>query len=348
VHVLLPEGVDDVDRRSGGNVYDRRVCDELRVLGWDVQEHQVAGAWPNARSRPSASRALASQLAALDDGELAVLDGLLTSVAADALLDEASRLRSVVLVHLPAGVACGAADPAEGALLRSAPAVVTTSAWTRRWLLDVYGLADGRVHVAVPGVDEADVAPGSSTGTQLLCVAAVTPHKGHDTLLAALASVRGDLPLRCLCVGSTTRDPTFAAGLARQAAALGRADRFVLAGNRWGRELDAAYSGADVLVLPSRFETYGLVVTEALARGLPVIASDVGGMPEALGVDSSGRRPGLLVPPDDEEALAEALQRWLDDAPLRERLRASAADRRLTLRGWSATARAFSRVLESL
>jgi glycosyltransferase involved in cell wall biosynthesis len=121
-----------------------------------------------------------------------------------------------------------------------------------------------------------------------------------------------------------------------------------LAGNRWGPELDACYVAADVLVLPSRAETYGLVVTEALARGLPVVAANVGGVPEALGADDRGRRPGLLVPPDDAVALAEALRSWLLDPGLRSRLRRVAAARRPTLRRWTATAEDLSRVLENV
>ena len=72
-----------------------------------------------------------------------------------------------------------------------------------------------------------------------------------------------------------------------------------------------------MLVLPSRGETYGMVVTEALARGLPVVAAEVGGVPEALGHGADGTRPGLLVPPDDPPRSRDALRAWLEDADLR-------------------------------
>ena len=101
-------------------------------------------------------------------------------------------------------------------MLAAATAVVTTSEWTRRWLLEHYGLPAGLVHVAQPGVDAAGISPGSRGGGELLCVAAVTPDKGHDVLLAALASV-ADRPWRCECVGDLTQDPGFAARLARSA-----------------------------------------------------------------------------------------------------------------------------------
>jgi glycosyltransferase involved in cell wall biosynthesis len=172
----------------------------------------------------------------------------------------------------------------------------------------------------------------------LICVAAVTPHKGYDVLAQALAKL-ADVPWTCLCVGSLTRDPDFVDQLRHQLAADGLTDRMRLAGPLTGTELDARYAAADLLVLASRGETYGMVVTEALARGIPVLATAVGGLPEALGRAPDGSRPGLLVPPDDPAALAGALRRWLTDADVRRRLRGSARGRRSTLTGWSVTAR---------
>src|SRR6185312_15053112 len=99
-----------------------------------------------------------------------------------------------------------------------------------------------------------------------------------------------------------------------------------------------SYAAADLVVLPSRAETYGMVITEALARGLPVIASAAGGTPEALGHGTDGTRPGLLVAPGDVGALRGALHTWLSDAELRARLRGAAAERRAGLRRWESTA----------
>ena len=116
-------------------------------------------------------------------------------------------------------------------------------------------------------------------------------------------------------------------------------------GPRTGVELAQSYGAADLLVLPSRTETYGMVVTEALARGLPVVAADVGGVPEALGHGAGGTRPGLLVPPGDPAALAAALRAWLVDAGLRARLRRAARERRASLPAWSTTASVVAGVL---
>ena len=114
---------------------------------------------------------------------------------------------------------------------------------------------------------------------------------------------------------------------------------------RSGAALSHAYATADLLVAPSRSETYGMTVTEALAHGLPVIAADVGGLPEALGATADGTRPGQLVPPDDPAALAAALGDWLGDEYHRRRLRAAARQRRSALCGWEQTAQEIADAL---
>ena len=336
VHVVVPDGIDDPRRLSGGNVYDRRACRGLAALGWSVHEHAVPGQWP--RPDGAARVAVAAALGRVPDGGRVLVDGLLASVVPEVLEPEADRLRLVVLLHMPRD------EPREVAALSAASAIVATSDWTRRWLLDHYGLTEDRVYVVSPGVDVADVAPGSPSGGRLLCVGAITPVKGHDLLLDALATV-DDPAWRCVCVGSLDLDVKFVDGLRRQAEARGLGDRVCFTGPLTDAELERAYAEADALVLASRAETYGMVVTEALARGLPVVATEVGGVPEALGYAADGSRPGLLVAPGDPQALAQALCRWLGDPRERARLRAAATSRRLTLSDWSQTSRELSAVL---
>jgi glycosyltransferase involved in cell wall biosynthesis len=285
-------------------------------------------------------------LGRLPNRAVVLVDGLVASAARDVLVPEAVRLRLVVLVHLPLGATTDDETVAleERAVLGAAAAVLATSRWTRCWLLERYAVRPDRLHVAEPGAEPAALAPGTPDGDRLLCVAACVPGKGHDVLLAALAEVR-DREWRCSCVGSVLTDPGHVDGLLRLADDLGVAGRVDLLGPRTGPALDASYAAADLLVLPSRFETYGMVVTEALARGIPVVTTEVGGLPETLGRLPDGRRPGLLVPPDDPAVLAVALRRWLGDSVLRESLRRAARARRATLAGWDATTDRVSHVL---
>jgi glycosyltransferase involved in cell wall biosynthesis len=347
VDVVVPEGMDDPARPSGGNAYDRRVSRGLAATGWRVREHAVPGSWPWPDA--AAEQALARVIGGIADNGIVLVDGLVASTVPAVLVPAARRLSLVVLVHMPLGdappgQAVAGASTREGAVLSAARAIVTTSPWTRRRLLERYALQPERMHVAEPGADPAALAPGTAGGSELLCVAAVIPDKGHDLLLAALAAI-ADLPWRCVCVGTLDRDPAFVDRLREQAAADGVGDRFCFAGPYPTEKLDRAYAAADALVLASRAESYGMVVTEALARGLPVIATAVGGLPDALGQTADGRRPGLLVPSGDRRALTEALRTWLRDAGLRQLLRHAAAERRLTLPGWPATTRRVAHVL---
>ena len=208
VHVVVPDGIDDPRRPSGGNVYDRRACRGLAALGWSVHEHTVPGRWPQPDA--PARAAVAAALARVPSGSLILVDGLVASVVPEVLEPEADRLRLVVLLHMPRD------EPREVAALSAASAIVATSEWTRRWLRDHYALPGDRVHVVPPGVDAAEVAAGTPSGGRLLCVGAVTPLKGHDLLLDALATI-DDPACRCVCVGALDLDVEFVARLRRLA-----------------------------------------------------------------------------------------------------------------------------------
>jgi glycosyltransferase involved in cell wall biosynthesis len=338
VHVVVPAGIDDPARPSGGNVYDRRVCSGLVDLGWDVYEHPVDGPWP--RADPAALVALTATVSAVPDDAVLLVDGLIASVSAAALLPAAGRLRLLVLVHLPLAVR------GEDTVLAAARSVITTSAWARNQLLDSYQLDATAVHVVEPGVDRADAVIGSPGGENLLCVAPVSWHKGQDTLVSALAGVQ-DLAWHCRLVGSLEREPQFVERIRQQAVDDGLADRVDLCGARTGRDLARAYATADLLVHASRGETYGMVVTEALAHALPVVATEVGGLPQALG-DTGAGRPGLLVSVDRPLELASALRTWLTDDKTRIRLRCAAAQRRQTLGSWETTASRVAQLLAAV
>ena len=298
----------------------------------------MPGCWP--RPDAAALTALAAVVAAVPDDVVLLVDGLVAAAGAPVLVPQSARVRLVVLVHMPLGTA-------EHEVLAAAGAVLTTSRWTRGLLLERHGLGPDRVHVAEPGADAAGLARGTRTGGRLLCVAAVTRDKGHDLLAAALAGM-ADLPWRCSLVGSLTRDPSYVDRVRRQVERDGLVDRVEFRGALHGDALAASYAAADLLVLPTRLESYGMVVTEALARGVPVVATAVGGVPEALGTLPDGRRPGLLVPPHDAGALGGALQRWLTDEALRSELREAARARRACLAGWPATTERVARVLSGV
>lgn len=348
VHVVLPGDVDDPARPSGGNTYGLRVLRGLPSTGRAVRAHRVDGAWP--RPDDAGRRALGRCLAAVPSGADVLLDGLVACGVPEVVVPHAAQLRLTVLVHLPLADEVGA--PAElavreRAVLRAAHAVVATSPHAARRVRELHGV-DARV--VTPGTDAAPAAPTGEAGTRLLCVGSVTPTKGQDVLVEALAAV-ANRAWRCTLVGPLVRDPAHVALVRGLVERHGLDGRVQVAGPRTGAALDAAYADADLLVVPSRHETYGMVVTEALARGLPVLAAGVGGLPETLreagAATAQAPLPGLLVAPaqDMAGALAAALRRWLDEPALRADARAAAAARRPHLDGWDVTAQRLAQVL---
>jgi len=337
VHVVVPDGFDDPARPSGGNAYDRRVCAGLTEAGWDVQVAAVT--WP----APDADGQLSRTMAAIPDGETVLLDGLIASPSARPLLPHLRRLHAVVLLHMPLASAPPGSNNAtallsERAVLHAADAVVVPSEWTRQKLLSRGVAPAERIHVARPGVDRAPVAHRQPGAGRLLCLAALAHHKGQDLLVEALAGL-ADMQWTCVLAGRLDHDPGFVHRLRDRIAQLGIGDRIQIVGVLSGAALQRAFADAALLVVPSRSETYGMVVTEALARGLPVLAAEIGGVPEALGCTSDGERPGQLVRPDDPSALAAGLTRWMRDEDHRRRLRAAALQRRSQLMGWDQTVR---------
>ena len=346
VHVIAPEGFDNPGQPTGGNIYDRRVCAGLAEAGWEVLVETVAGSSPE---RGSSVRAdLARVVSAVPDGETVLIDGLIASPAAEQLLPHTGRIRMTVLLHMPLATALdphhdATAERSERSVLRAAAGVVVTSDWTRRQVLTRYQIPAHRVRVARPGADRV-AAPARPVPGHLICVGVLSRHKGQDLLIEALARL-ADQDWHCVLAGSLDRDPDFVERLQTRITRLGYDHRVRFTGVLTGAALSAAYTTADLLVAPSRSETYGMTVTEALAHGLPVIATAVGGLPEAFGSTGDGTSPGQLVPPDDPAALAAALRAWLGDEGHRQRLRTAVRQRQPTLLGWEQTTKEIADAL---
>jgi glycosyltransferase involved in cell wall biosynthesis len=256
---------------------------------------------------------------------------------------EAERLRLIALIHHPLAFETGLAPETalrlregEQRALAAVQRVIAPSATTAR-ALQQYGVLPARIAVVNPGTDPAPAAAGSgSDSLHLLCVATLTPRKGHALLIEALGTLH-DSAWRLTCVGSTSRDLATAQALRHQIAALGLTDRITLTGEVDDAMLARCYDSADAFVLASHYEGYGMVFAEALARGLPIVGTCAGAIPET--VPSSA---GLLVPAGDAGALATALRRLLEDAELRARLAAGARLARKALPSWKQACATFA------
>jgi len=244
-------------------------------------------------------------------------------------------LRVVGLVHHPLAAETGIEphvvrrlEESERRALAAVRLVIVTSRATAE-ALQRYGVAANRIAVVEPGTERAPLARGSGDAVRnLLCVASLVPRKGHDVLLRALADVpRTDWVLTC--VGSHYRSTATVERLCAQIDAEGLEDHVRLVGEVDAATLAAHYDRADIFVLPTRYEGYGMAVAEALAHGLPVISTPTGAIADLIGRDA-----GMLVPPGDAEALTAALWRVLDDDGLRQRLREGARRVRQRLPSW--------------
>ena len=319
----------------------------LAGLGFRVEHRALDASFPV--PTPAALRQTEAVLAAIPDGALVVVDGLAFGALPELALAQGERLRLVALVHHPLAEETGVPPDRAAALRQSetralaqARRVLVTSAFTAR-LLAAYRVPPGHIRVVEPGTDPAPTALGSPDGQpRLLSVGALVPRKGHDVLLRALAEV-ADLPWGLDCVGATDRDPEWSGTLPRLRDDLGLRERVHFCGVLSRRALERRYAQADLFVLASRFEGYGMVFAEALARGVPILAARSGAVPETVPAEA-----GVLVQPDDPAALAAALRGLLTDAGLRRRLAAGSRAAGLRLPTWPQAAAAFAAACEEV
>jgi len=336
----------DLATPTGGYVYDRRIIAELRALGWHVQVLDIGDGFPcpTAQTRAGARR----RLAELPGGRLIVIDGLALGVLAEEAQALAPGCRLVALVHHPLALETGlsaeeslALRDSERAALACARHVITTSPGTARVLVADYAVAPQRLSIVRPGTDRVAARPRAPAPVvDLLAVGSVVPRKGYDVLVAALAGI-SDLAWRFTIAGDRERAPETAQRLDAQIAGLGLAGRVTFAGAVAPQRLMQLYAAADLFVLPSRFEGYGMAYAEAIAHGVPVVGTQAGAIPDTVPAGA-----GVLVPPDDVEALAAILRGLIESPGERERLAAGARAAAATFPSWQESAALFARVLD--
>ena len=338
----------DLETRTGGYAYDRRIIAELRRLEWQVDIVGVGDGFPT----PSAEQlAVATRrlLAAPADGPI-VIDGL----AFGAMPEAAALLHHtrpvVALVHHPlaceTGLTWSAAarlEESERAALAAAHRVIATSETTADLLVDRFGVPRKRLHVIPPGTDPAPLAIGSgSQHLRLLSVGAISPRKGFDILIEALSTLT-DLSWQLTIAGDRGRDPRAVDRLDAMVAQHQLGARIECPGTVSSERLAALYASADLFVLASHFEGYGMAYAEAIARGLPVVGTTGGAIPRTVPASAS-----RLVPPGDVAALAQALRDVMVNAECRRAMAMGARAAAATLPSWPQSGEQFARLLDGL
>ena len=327
----------DLSLPTGGYAYDRRLLAEWRETGVAARHLPLPGSFPDPSEADLAQTGRAILSSPYDS--VLLIDGLAYGAFPEGIAAGLAG-RVVALVHHPLGLETGLSPVQaaefvrrETAALRHAAAVVATSETTKRLLVADFGVPAEQITVAEPGVDTAERAVGSGGETvELLAVGSLVPRKGYDVLIAALAELT-DTPWRLTIVGADDRAPATTAALQEQIAIAGLSERIRLAGALAQPELDAAYAGTDLFVMPSLFEGYGMVLTEALARGLPILCTTGGAAAETAPDEAA-----LKVPPGDVAPLRAGLARLLDDRQERQRRSHAAWQAAGTLPRWRETA----------
>jgi glycosyltransferase involved in cell wall biosynthesis len=333
---------------TGGYAYDRRIIHELERLGWHIELVDVGEGFPwPIEATLSAAHA---RLLKVPAGQPIVVDGLALGALPQVASELARRNPLLALVHHPLALEWGlSAEQAdilrrsERSALASTRGTVVTSPATARIVVSDYGVPADRITVARPGNDPVPRARGSRNGApQLLSVGAVVPRKGFDVLVAALATLIA-LPWQLTIAGDLTRDASAAARLHSEIARHGLTDRIAVLGAVSSGQLATLYDTADLFVLASYFEGYGMAHSEALAHGLPVIGTKAGAIEETVPHEA-----GLLVTPGDAAALAQALRRALSDSSLRLQLAEAARAAAQRLPTWPRSGAIFATALERL
>jgi glycosyltransferase involved in cell wall biosynthesis len=336
----------DLNAPTGGYAYDRRIIAELKTLGWQVDLLTLGDGFPDPEE--SVKRDAQTKLAAAPADCPLIVDGLALGVLPKAAAQLRASHRIVALVHHPLAFESGLAEDRRAALhesergaLAQVKAVIVTSAATRDLLADQYGVAPGAITVVRPGNDRMPQAAGGSATTALLAVGSIVPRKGYDVLVAALAMLK-DLDWSLTIAGDRGRDSAAAAQLDRDIAANGLQSRIGLAGAVSDQRLAEMYRSADIFVLASRFEGYGMALADAIAYGLPVVATNAGAIPEAVAADAS-----ILVEPDDPRAFATALRRLIEYKSERNMLAQNARRAAAVLPSWRDQAILFAHAIEA-
>lgn len=336
---------------TGGYVYDRELLAALAATGTQVTALTLGEGYP--APSPATLEAGAALLAGLADGEAVMIDGLAFGVMDAIAAPQARRLRLIALVHHPLAHESGL-PPARAAELAAserralalARHVVTTSPATAAAVTAEFGVPRAKVSVLEPGLvlPAPPVARVRRPGEpfRLLSVGSLVPRKDHPTLLAALAQI--DDPAVTLDIaGSSEFDPAHAASVRATIERLGLSRRVRLHGALGRAALDALYAQADLFVLTTLYEGYGMAFVEAMAHGLPVVATGAGAVR-----DTVPPAAGILCEAGDAASVGAAIRRLAEDAALRQSLARAARAHAQGLPGWPEQARRLAALIAEI
>lgn len=344
----------DLSSPTGGYAYDRRIIVGLKSLGWEIQLIGLGEGYPF--PNPAQAEQAKEQLQRLVPGVPMVIDGLALGALPAVAACVAEHHPLIALIHHPLAFEFGLGEEqaallkqSETEALRHASKVIANSRATARDLNQHYGVSMDRIDVVLPGTDRSmhqrerlQITHGNRDAIRLLSVGSIIPRKGFHDLITALAPL-ADLPWTLSIAGDTTRNAGAFEQLIGDITRFGFEGRVQVLGAVSDSELNNLYNQADVFVLASLFEGYGMVYAEAMAYGLPIIATSAGAIPDTVPSEA-----GLLVRAGDVPALTLALKTVIEDAPYRARLSSGALRAAAQQPTWDQAAQQFAAALGRL
>ncbi|MEX0279126.1 MAG: glycosyltransferase family 4 protein [Ruegeria sp.] len=334
----------DKDQRTGGFIYEATVLRYLNEIGCNTEHLQLPDSFPEPSSKDMV--AALNALCAVPEKRPIILDGLVFGAIDPAGLSQV-KAPVIAMIHHPLGLETGLSPERadflrnnETEALRHAAHVIVPSPETARILTHEFGANPDLITVAAPGFDRPIIQKHPLEPPLILSVGLLARRKGHDTLLSALATLK-DLPWQAVIVGKE-HDRNTANALYAQSKSLGLNARVTFAGELDQQALNEMFNSATLFALATRYEGYGMVLSEAMMFGLPIVSCSVGAVPETVG------EAGFLVPPDDADAFAAKLRLMLEDPETRRRLGLLSERKSKTLPEWRDTAAVFARVIRTL
>ena len=311
----------DINTLTGGYRYDRELIKALTRQGFAIEVLTLSGEFPNPGATALAEAA--NIFRRLPSGAIVIVDGLAFGVLSEIAQRESQRLIIIALCHHPLALETGISRQVSQQLKVSemraraaARSVIVTSAMTRNILVQDFAVPQQKITIAYPGTDRGAFAPCHNQTPQILTLATLTKRKGHDLLINALASL-AHLQWHARFVGGMEFDPLWVAHLRKLIREKKLQERITVVGNV--DDASNEFLRADLFVLPSHFEGYGMAFAEALAFGLPIVAANTGAVPDLVPASA-----GILIPPGDLDSLTNALAQLLANHENRRRLQAGA------------------------
>ncbi len=337
----------DINLPTGGYRYDREIINTWKETGIDVELVSLDGSYPFPSDKQK--KIAIEEITSFPKADIAVVDGLLGGASPEFLQELSNSMPVVSLLHHPLCLENGLEDKQANTLetserqgLEFVSSVITTSETTTKTVADLFGFKSANIHTVLPGVNRTKICQGSKNETlNLLCIGSVIHRKGHSVLLKALAKLT-HLNWHLDCYGSTSFDEPLFSKLKTMITENGLSGKVIFHGAVDDQQIEDAYAKADLFVLPSQYEGYGMVYAEAIVRGLPIIGTTAGAIPKTV-----PKGCGILVEPENEEMLKQALEKLITDQALRLQYKENTIKAEPNFPTWQGSAKQFARILRT-